>query len=171
MLDPKSTVLVMFDHFWPLKPFRPIGVKVTWLMDLLESNFFNEPEINIDFHLSWPFFRQNAARDIITSFAEKKETNQQSHPRWSWSSQSVLEKSPVDCQAVVAWQWPSSTWTSARKKLGISFAQVLLVFYRSTQAEQKLNKTWPEQTIDQCRRPEQPNRRALLWVEHSRQPL
>ena len=65
-------------------------------------------------------------------FGWKKEINQQSHPRWSWSSQSVLEKSPVDYQAVVAWQWPSSFWTSARKKLGISFAQVLLVFNRST---------------------------------------
>ena len=45
-------------------------------MDLLKSNFFNEPEINIDNHLSWPFFRQNAAREIITSLAEKrKQTN------------------------------------------------------------------------------------------------
>ena len=38
--------------------------------------FFNEPEINIDLHLSWPFFRQNAAREIIPSLAEKrKQTN------------------------------------------------------------------------------------------------
>ena len=159
----------MFDHFWPLKPFRPIRVKVTRLMDRSSQTFLMNLKKMI-FSFIMAILSPNCSKRNNHIFGRKKETNQQSHPRWSWSSQSVLEKSPVDYQAVVAWQWPSSTWTSARKKLGISFAQVLLVFYWSTQAEQKLNKTWPEQTIDQCRRPEQPNRRALLWVEHSRQP-
>ena len=68
-----------FGHLWPL-----LTIKTIWTNRGISYSahgparvkLFNEPEINIDFQLSWPFFCQNAAEEIITSLAEKrKQTN------------------------------------------------------------------------------------------------
>ena len=85
-------------------------------------------EINIVCHLSWTFFCQNAAEEIITSLAEKRKQTNNLIQGGAGAHSRFLKKA----QSIAKLWWLGSDLHPLGNKLGISFAPVLLVFYQCT---------------------------------------